>query len=381
MGNRAQIGAFSGICWVVSGALLASACQQETTSPPQELGTAEETGTVELPLIAQASSGATYRLRDATFELEGAAFVTIDTRDEAADDDASLELDLPTGTYTAKLLEGWRLVRVEDDGSESGVSAQLTSANPLSFSIGEGVITPVVFRFKLSSGDVNFGGAEIGIDVDDSPTPTCVPAVETCNDLDDDCDGIVDEGAGDEFYADADADTFGDASTTITACSAPTGYVTDDTDCDDENADVTPDAVETCDAIDNNCDGAIDEGVGTTYYRDADRDGFGAATMSISACTQPTGYVADSNDCSDLSSNMKPGQTNYYTIGIGQSFDYNCDGEETPKDLTLQQCSRLSCTPGWVGSAPGCAQIGTYGLCNGLFGSCGGTMMRAQSCR
>ncbi len=378
MGNRSEIGVFSGLCWMVSGAVLLSACQ-DTSTPPQDIGAAEETGTVELPLLAQSSSGVTYRLRDATFELQGPAYVSIDTRDEAAADDAALELDLPTGAYTAHLLDGWRLVRVEDDGSESGVDAHLASPNPVAFSIGEGVITPVLFRFQVGSADVDFGGAEIGIEVID--TPSCVAMIETCNGVDDDCDTVVDEGAGVIYYADADGDSFGDDASAINACSAPDGYVTDDSDCDDDNADAAPDAVETCDAIDNDCDGMIDEGVGTTFYRDADRDSFGDATMSISACTQPTGYVANSNDCSDLSSNMKPGQVNYYTIGIGQSFDYNCDGVETPKDLTLQQCNGFRCTPGWVGSAPGCAQMGTYGLCNGLFGSCGGTMQRAQSCR
>ena len=43
-------------------------------------------------------------------------------------------------------------------------------------------------------------------------------------------------------------------------------------DCDDGNADINPDATETCDGVDNNCDGEIDEGVTTTFYADGDEE-------------------------------------------------------------------------------------------------------------
>lgn len=308
--TRSNVVAVSWALAALTGASLTTGCQQ--SQGVSEVAVAGEMGSIQLPLVAQSASGVTYRLRDAAFELDGPTYVTIDTRDESPED-TSLELDLPVGSYDAHLVDGWRLVRVESDGSETGVEAHLTSGNPLSFSISAGQISPVVFRFRIGSGDVDFGGAEIGIEVDDGAS--CVPVAETCNNLDDDCDSVIDEAAGD------------------------------------------------------------------TYYRDSDRDGFGDAAMSVSACALPSGYVANSTDCSDLSSNMRPGQTNYYTIGIGQSFDYNCDGVETPRDTKTQACAGITCTAGWVGAAPGCGQIGTFGLCNGFFGSCGGTQSRTQACR
>ena len=68
------------------------------------------------------------------------------------------------------------------------------------------------------------------VDTGDSH-PSC-PA-ETCNGLDDDCDGVVDEDALDApaWHPDADGDNFGDPATTVEACAAPEGYVPDATDC------------------------------------------------------------------------------------------------------------------------------------------------------
>ena len=48
----------------------------------------------------------------------------------------------------------------------------------------------------------------------------------------------------DTYYADTDGDSYGDVSDSITSCSSVSGYVTDDTDCDDDDIDVYPGADE-----------------------------------------------------------------------------------------------------------------------------------------
>ena len=51
-------------------------------------------------------------------------------------------------------------------------------------------------------------------------------------------------------------------------------------DCDDTNSAVNPGAQELCNGIDDDCDGQTDEGLLTTYYQDADNDGYGNAAVS-----------------------------------------------------------------------------------------------------
>lgn len=93
-------------------------------------------------------------------------------------------------------------------------------------------------------------------DTDEEP---CRPAAETCNQLDDDCDGLVDEEARDRtsWYLDADGDDFG-AGDGERACEAPEDHVALDGDCDDENPDSFPDAPEHLDGRDEDCDGSLD---------------------------------------------------------------------------------------------------------------------------
>ena len=57
-----------------------------------------------------------------------------------------------------------------------------------------------------------------------------------------------------------------------------------DNDCDDNNASINIDAIEVCDGIDNNCDGQVDEGVLSTFFADADGDGFGDVDTVQEAC-------------------------------------------------------------------------------------------------
>jgi hypothetical protein len=57
------------------------------------------------------------------------------------------------------------------------------------------------------------------------------------------------------------ADGFGDDLSTVTGCDELLGYVLIGGDCDDANPDVRPGAIETCDLVDNDCSGTVDDNV------------------------------------------------------------------------------------------------------------------------
>lgn len=89
------------------------------------------------------------------------------------------------------------------------------------------------------------------------------------------------------WYADTDGDNYGDASNTTLACTAPSGYVADNTDCDDAVNTVYPGAAEICDGLDNDCDGDIDENLVNANIEPADSaitcKGF-PVTFSTTSC-------------------------------------------------------------------------------------------------
>ncbi len=127
---------------------------------------------------------------------------------------------------------------------------------------------------------------------------------------------------GNTYYLDADSDGYGDANNTIQDCTLPSGYVTDNTDCDDTDAAINPAAAEICDGKDNNCNGQIDEGFQVqTYYEDADSDGYGNPFVGAQACVPPLGYVTDNTDCDDTDAFVNPAQ-----IEVCDGKDNNCDG-------------------------------------------------------
>ena len=107
------------------------------------------------------------------------------------------------------------------------------------------------------------------------------------------------------FYADFDGDGYGNgASGVAEACTAPAGYVLNNSDCNDDNGSVHPGATEVCgNGIDDDCDGQVDETCGSP---DNDDDG----------------YTIAQGDCNDNNASINPGATEV----CGNAVDDDCDG-------------------------------------------------------
>jgi hypothetical protein len=126
------------------------------------------------------------------------------------------------------------------------------------------------------------------------------------------------------WYADADADGYGDEGTSVLACVPPRGYGATTGDCDDANVAVNPEALEICNGIDDDCDGIVDPATSTdarTWYVDADGDGFGDPAAAYEACEPAPGDVRDDTDCDDTDADTHPGAREY-----PDGEDDDCDG-------------------------------------------------------
>ncbi len=133
-----------------------------------------------------------------------------------------------------------------------------------------------------------------------------------------------------EWYQDRDRDGYGDRSVVVVACEdrnpgdepdALDPWVRDATDCDDLRPEVHPQAVELCDGLDNNCNGAIDDGLPfNDFWIDADGDGFGDPALQIEACTTPDDGATRPGDCDDTNPAVNPD-----AVEICNGIDDDCD--------------------------------------------------------
>ncbi len=177
--------------------------------------------------------------------------------------------------------------------------------------------------------DQDSDGYDLTVDCDDD-NPTVFPgATELCDGIDNNCNQLTDEGLiFNTYFADVDGDGFGDFNAQLTSCLAapPVGFVTDSLDCFDNNASVFPGAPEVCDGLDNDCNGLTDDGLTfTTYYEDADGDGFGTAASKFPSCSPdpPGGFVANNLDCNDNNASINPNATE-----VCDGVDNDCNGLE-----------------------------------------------------
>jgi hypothetical protein len=165
-------------------------------------------------------------------------------------------------------------------------------------------------------------------DCDDGNSARHPNVAEVCNDVDDNCDGDVDNAAVDQpnWYLDLDADGFGDAAVSVQSCDGVSHFVNDAMDCNDEDSSVFPSAPESCNSVDDDCDGDVDEDptFGSEWYFDADGDGRGGADEDpVVACERPSKeYIPGNTDCNDADPDIHPSADE-----LCNGVDDNCDGE------------------------------------------------------
>ncbi len=261
---------------------------------------------------------------DGTYTDEGAIWVYLGSATgPSASTDYTITLDNRGDSFAAELSGGG------DIGGDGGTEL-LTSESPR--------YTMYVYSFKDGDGD----GELAWTDCDDGDASIYTGASELCDGVDNDCDGRTDETIP-TWYHDADGDGYGDAGTATASCTQPASYVSDDSDCDDADASLSPAATEACDGVDNDCDGSTDENGAsgaTTWFADADGDSYGNPASTVAACSLPAGYVSVSTDCDDTDAGVNPGASEY------------CDGEDDDCDGTVDESAAVDASS-WYADADG----------------------------
>ncbi len=207
-------------------------------------------------------------------------------------------------------------------------------------------------RLHCANASAPPGFADLDGDCDENDEKAHPGATEVCNKKDDDCDGLVDEGAPPvSMWPDADGDGFyaAQSGAAKVGCGNVPGYAAAGGDCDDLDAAIHPNANETCNARDDDCDGEVDERV-------RPQCGVGWCSRYSSTC--------DALDC-------RPGEPAVETCN---AFDDDCDGELDNNDA----CAAPPCVSGSCGGGGNSATSGSTAQAEPLPSTGGGTAAQPQ---
>ena len=169
-------------------------------------------------------------------------------------------------------------------------------------------------------------------DCNDSNVTISPAALEVCDDVDNNCDGTIDESSATDavtWYLDADADGYGDSAVSIVSCEMPTEYVEDSGDCDDSDIDINPASVDIWyDGIDSDCQGNDDydaDGDGEQSYQEAGGSDCDDSDPLVTACGSTEGAALDS--CNELINADSSLQDGFYWINPDSSgaIEAYCD--------------------------------------------------------
>lgn len=177
------------------------------------------------------------------------------------------------------------------------------------------------------------------------------PESESCDNVDNNCDGTIDEGFAIQDW-DGATRTRGE-SCGVGLCAGGTVVCNGSADAMCSSSVLV--AQEVCNGLDDDCDNSVDEEVQQAFYVDQDQDGYGSDAATAMGCTPPLGFVANKDDCDDTSKEISPASPELCNL-----VDDDCSG--VPDDAVVD-CAGPTCAAAEGGYAQTGGELCEAGIC------------------